>query len=512
MTGPLILTFDCGTQSIRALLVDKRGSIVRMVQKHFTPYFSLKQGWAEQKPEVYRDAIVAAAKELKEKSGELWADVIAVTSTSFRDACVCVDEKGNALRPIILWLDQREAECKQPLPLISRLAFAAAGMTEAITVQRKITKSNWIAENEPEIWEKTFKYIMFSGFVTHLFTGRLIDSSANQVGHIPFDYKSKKWKSTSDLQFAVFAVPKEKLCELVEPGEVLGYITKEFAALSGVKEGLPVIATGSDKGCETLGCGVVSEDAASISFGTAATVQLAVKKYVEPLQFLPAYPAVVEGQYNPEIQIYRGYWMLNWFKREFAAKEVAQAAAEGVSAEDLLNKRLCEVPAGCDGLMLQPLWAPPLKNPEGRGAMIGFNGTHTRMHFYRAIIEGVGFALLDGLKNLERRSGNRIKYLTVSGGGSQSDEICRITANMFGLPVKRIQTYEAGGVGSSLVGFVAMKEFASFDEGIKEMVHYTDIFEPDMNEHKIYHELYGVYKDLYKQLKPSYLKLRKTMK
>ena len=510
--NPLVLTFDCGTQSVRALLVDKQGNIVGKAQKHFTPYYSDKTGWAEQHASVYRDALAHTAGELKKKCGDKWDCIIAVTTSTFRDTYVCVDKDGTPLRPIILWLDQREAECKKPLPLLSRLAFALVGMTDTINVQRKITKSNWLIENEPEMWAKTHKYISFSGFITHFLTGKLVDSVASQIGHIPFHYKTKKWKKTSDLQYGVFDVPPQKLCDLVNPGEVLGYTTKEFAEATGVKEGLPVIATGSDKGCETLGCGVVTRDKASISFGTATTIQIAVKKYMEPERFLPSYPAVMPGQYNPELQIFRGYWMLNWFKKEFAEAEVSKATELGMSAEELLNGRLHEIPAGCDGLMLQPLWSPALKSPEGRGAIIGFNGSHTKLHVYRAIVEGIGFALIDGLKNLERRSGNKIKCITVSGGGSQSAEICQITANMFGVPVKRIQTYEACGVGSSLMGFVAMKEFASVEQGISSMVHYKDTFEPDAAEHKTYKELYGVYKGLYKKLKPAYVKLRKMQK
>ena len=510
--NPLVLTFDCGTQSIRALLFDKQGNIIGKAQKYFQPYYSPKAEWAEQHPEVYKDAIVEVSKSLKDKCRDVWEDIIGVTSTTIRDTCVCMDKNGEVLRPIIVWLDQREAECKEKLPLISRLAFLLVGMKETINVQRKITKSNWIIENEKEIWDKTYKYVMFSGFITHFLTGKFIDSSASQVGHVPIDYKSKKWKKTSDVQFPVFNVPKSKLCELVPPGGILGYISKEFSELTGITEGLPVIATGSDKACETLGCGVVSEDMVSLSFGTTATVQFATKKYIEPQKFLPAYPSVIADIYNPEIQIYRGYWMVSWFKKEFAEKEVMQAAELGVSAEELLNIRLKEIPAGCDGLMLQPLWAPMLKNPEGKGAIIGFNDVHTRVHIYRAIIEGIGFALIDGMRHVEKRIGTKITAATVSGGGSQSDEICQITADMFGVPVMRIQTYEACSLGSSLVAFVALNEFNSYEEAIKSMVHYKDTFIPDEKTNKIYNELSEIYRGLYWRLKPCYIKLKRITK
>jgi len=171
------------------------------------------------------------------------------------------------------------------------------------------------------------------------------------------------------------------------------------------------------------------------------------------------------------------------------------------------------VPAGCNGLMVQPYWAPQLKQPEGRGAIIGFNSSHTRVHIYRAIIEGIGFALYDAMLNLEKRTGNKIKYVSAAGGGSQSDTICQITADMFGLPVRRIQTYEATGLGSSIAGFVGMGVYKDFDEAMSKMVHYQPLILPDEKNHAVYQKLYNdVYKGTYNRLRPLYLKLYDILK
>ena len=282
---------------------------------------------------------------------------------------------------------------------------------------------------------------------------------------------------------------------------------------TGIKEGTPLIATGSDKGCETLGSGVLSENAASLSFGTTATIQFATKRYVEPEVFLPAYPGVVKEYYNPEVQIYRGFWMISWFKQEFAQREVVEAKKLGIAPEIILNKMLAEVPPGSEGLILQPFWDPMLKNPEARGSIIGFTSDHTIKHIYRAIIEGIGYALYQGMKTVEKRMKTTIEYLTVSGGGSQSDEICQITADLFGLPVKRIQTYEACGLGSSMVGFVTLGIYKDYHEAINNMVKYVKVFEPDPKNHEIYQEIYHeVYSKIYKKLKPLYSKMKTMIK
>lgn len=513
-SNPLILTFDCGTQSMRALIFDRNGNIVaKAQQKYAQPYYSRKLGWCEQSVEFYWDNLCKAGKELAQNYPDAWKDVICVTLSAFRDSYTCIDRDGNFLRDVILWLDQRMAECSDPLPLKSRLAFKIVGMSEALNVQRKITKSNWIKENEPEVWEKMYKYVSVGCALNYKLTGEIKESVASNIGHIPFDYKSKTWKTTSDVQYPLFGIAPEKLCDLVQPLQPLGYITDEAERQTGIKAGLPLIATGSDKGCESLGTGVIDKESAALSFGTSATIQFATDKYVEPVPLLPSYPAVIPHLYNPEIQIYRGYWMLTWFIREFAPEEAKRAEELGCQPEDILNEVLHLVPPGCEGLMLQPFWAPQLKQPEGRGAIIGFNSIHTRNHIYRAIIEGIGFALYDAMLNLERRSGNKIKHLSLSGGGSQSDAICQITADMFGLPIRRIQTYEATGLGSSMAGFVAMGVYGDINEAMSKMVRFRPETKPNMKIHAFYHKLYKeIYRDTYNHLQPLYLRLYNILK
>lgn len=506
MSMPLVLTFDIGTQSARALLVNQNGDIVLKAQKKFNPpYFSKNPNWAEQKADFYWDSICETSLALKERAGDFWNDIIAVTSTTIRDSAICVDKNGEPLRDMILWLDKRESHL--PMPKSRDAAFRAVGMRESVELQKKVAACNWIMENEPDIWAKTYKFIFLSSYITFKLSGKLVDSTANMIGHIPFDCKSKKWQEPNDLARCLFDIEPEKLLDLIEPGDLIGSVTREASERTGIAVGMPIIATGSDKGCETLGLSVTTPNKAAISFGTTATVQITTSDYVEPLRFMPAYPAVLKDHYNPEIQIYRGYWLISWFKNEFCHKEVQQAKELGISPEELLNSRLREIPAGCDGLMIQPYFTPGVAMPKAKGSAIGFSDVHTRIHIYRAIIEGLNFALMDGLYNLEKRSKTKIDCIYLGGGGSQSDEICQITANMFGLPTYRIQTYEACGLGSSMVAFVSKGIFKDYDEAIKSMVHIKDEFSPDMKEHKIYKKLYSdIFTKVFKKLKPLYKK------
>jgi len=514
MSEPLILAFDLGTQSMRALLINTRGEILQKVQKVFDPpYFSKHPGWAEQKPDYYWKSLCETSLALKEKSGSLWQDIIAVTSATIRDTCLCLDRDYNPLRDVILWLDDRKAENLPPVPAIAGMLFGLVGMSEGIALQRRVSHCNWVSVNEPEIWAKTDKFVFISTWLNYKFCGNLADSTASVIGHIPFDFKNRTWLKAGDIKRALWEVDDGKFFDLVEPGTILGDITAKTAEETGIQAGITYIVSGSDKGCETLGLSCLSEDKAGLSFGTTATVQLATKRYIEPTPFMPAYPSVAPGYYNPEIEIYRGYWLLSWFKREFAAKEVMEAERSGTSAEMLLDERLKEIPPGCQGLVMQPYFTPGVNMPFAKGAIIGFSDVHTRIHIYRSIIEGINFALMEGLRGMEKRGKIQVSRIYVAGGGSQSAEVCRITASQFGLPVYRIQTHEVTGIGAAMAAFVGKGIFSSYNEGIESMVHIKDEFNPDPKAHAVYEEIYGeIFAKIFDKLSPLYAKIETSKK
>lgn len=243
---------------------------------------------------------------------------------------VNVDADGNPLRPVITWLDQRKAKKVYSPRGIMNLVYHVIGMSEAIVKAQMDGKCNWIRQYQPDIWQKTYKYLQVSGFLNFRLTGNFADSIACQIGHIPFNYKKMRWGSKHDLTSRLFPIESAKLPEVVSPGEIIGKVTSRASEQTGIPEGIPVIACGSDKGCETIGMGVVDQTMASLSFGTTATVQTTSKWYFEPLRFMPAYPAPIPGHFNPEVEIFRGFWMITWFKNEFAYQEILQAKEQGV--------------------------------------------------------------------------------------------------------------------------------------------------------------------------------------
>lgn len=508
----LILSIDCGTQSLRVLLFDPFGRLIDFhKEEYLQPYVSLKPGWAEQDLSVYEKALAKSCSVLKQRNQEKWQMIRAVSVTTQRDTCVLLDEKGRPLKPAILWLDQRMAEYDCHLPLHYKIGFKIIGMDKAAFISAKKCKANWIRQNEPEIWKKTHKFLLLSGWFNYLLTGRFIDSVANQIGHIPFNYKKQKWADPkTDYQPYLFQIEKEKLPQLVDPATIIGELTEYARQLMGLMSKIPVIATGSDKGCETLAMGCLNESSACASLGTTATLQITSKKYLEPIKFMPSYPAVIPGHFNPEVEIFRGFWMVNWFKNEFGNYEAQLSAQRGVGIEEIFDELLKNTKPGSMGLILQPYWGAGLKIPEARGAIIGFGDVHSRAYLYRAIIEGLSYALLEAAEKMERVSGVPIEKVMVSGGGSRSDFVCQILSNVLNREVFRGEIYEGSGLGAAIVGFVGLKYYRDFNEAVKNMVRYSKKFEPQKEYVQLYSQLYReVYRKIYKRLRPLYKSMQK---
>lgn len=506
----LVLTIDFGTQSVRALIINNVGQTLAIEKVSYDqPYFSTKPGYAEQNPEYYWEKMKIATLAMKAKHAEFMSKVIALGITTFRDSAIVLDQNYQPLRPMILWLDQRQAALKKDVALIRKLAFAITGMTETVLLNRKRTPAIWLQENEPEIWAKTRYYINFSTYIMYKVTGQLVDSVANQTGHFPIDFAKRKWQSKYSLK-NIFEIPTSMLCEIKQPGEILGVISHEISLETGIPEGLKLYAGGTDKGSETIGTGCITNDMASISYGTASTIEVSNPKYIEPETFLPSYPAPIKNLYQMEVQVYRGYWMVSWFIKEFAKSEMLEASIVEMATEEVLNEKMLEIPPGSEGLVLQPYWGPGLKRPIARGAIVGFSDFHTRHHVYRAIIEGIAFALLEGLRGIEQKQHRKVKKIRVSGGGSQSDAICQITSDIFGVPVERIQTFETASLGAALAVFLSTGEFASWDEAVKAMVHPQKEFLPNKENHAKYNYLFKkVYCKIYPRLRHVYKHIRK---
>jgi sugar (pentulose or hexulose) kinase len=311
MSEKHILAIDTGTQSVRALVFNLDGELLAKSQIYIEPYVSPAPGLAEQDPEVYWRALCDACRVVLRDAAVEKDRIEAVALTCQRATVLNLDRNGKPLRPAIVWLDQRRTPNLPPLSGPWGTLFKMTGLSDTVSYFQAEAEVNWIRTHQPEVWEQTHKYLFLSGYLTYLLVGEFVDSIGCQVGYVPFDYKKHRWAHRLNWKWKAVPMRVNQLPKLIPPGSVLGKISREAAGATGIPRELPLIAAAADKACEVIGAGCLDPEVACLSYGTTATINTVHTRYIEPVPLVPPYPAAIPGSYNLEIQIYRGFWMVN---------------------------------------------------------------------------------------------------------------------------------------------------------------------------------------------------------
>lgn len=296
--------------------------------------------------------------------------------------------------------------------------------------------------------------------------------------------------------YHIMGVKRDQLADLVHPGEEIGKITQEASEITGLPEGLSLIAAAGDKMCETLGSGVFDESSATISYGTLATIGTTSKQYRgdNKLRYY-VFPSCVEKSWNWEYNVYRGYWLISWYCNLFA-----QGRDSGEFLEEM-NQRAAKIPPGSDGIFVFPFWTIQTGTyPSAKGMITGITDMQNPVHLYRAIMEGLAYALREGLEIMVSKGSSKPERIYIVGGGSRSDLAMQITADVFNLPCIRKNSKEVGSIGTAMVAAVGSGLYNNYEEAIEIMSEDKDIFYPKEENVKIYDRIYkDIYKKIYRQ-------------
>lgn len=472
-----VVGLDVGTQSTRVIIFDRDGKMVAKGARPHQPHMIRQPGWAEHPMGDLWNALTGACKDaLAQFPGKL-SEIKAFGLSTQRCTRVFVDKNGEFIQPIMSWLDIRTLVPHQPGP----------------------------------DYEGLYKLLTNSGYDCFRLTGRYADTSGNLSGIIyPFSQKTKDWIK-DPVEFSKYNLTKDQLPELVDPGEVLGYLTPQAAFETGLPEGLPVIAGAGDKQVEVLGAGAIHEGQAYITCGTYAGFILVGKEYLEDPS-LGCYIAPHPGAYHYEgYGVRRGFWNISWFARNFGCIAKNIMDTRGIPCEAALDSMAEKVPVGCEGLMFVPDFVPPSNEYRyRRGGFLGLDGRHTAAHMYRSILEGIAMSLKMNTDWMLNNIKKDVSEIRIGGGGSNSTVCMQIFADVFGIPVVRTTNPESCALGAAIDAAVGCGMYDNFEDAVEGMVHVRDTFEPYPYNHKFYTELIDeVYKDLRPTTDPMYSKAQK---
>ncbi|MCH4294187.1 FGGY-family carbohydrate kinase [Shewanella sp. 3B26] len=499
------LALDYGTQSTRALVFDCRGNPIAVAA---VANENCKAGQAAkaavQDGDYCYGQLVAACRKLFAEHGLRPEQIVAVTLTTQRACTLLMDNRGKAKSDVFMWSDRRMVEgMLSPMSWFYRFGFWVSGMTGRIDYLRRAAKINLIREVFPGKVDASDKIGLLSGYLLSRLGGKLLDSRASQVAYLPFDYPNQTFAARRSWRWQALGCKPSQMLPLIDAARQIGTVTDGFAELTGLKPGTALVSAGADKACEAYANGAGEPGVLSLSLGSAATVTLGTHRYFEVFRYAPAFPGLEPGSFMPEVQLERGFWLLSWALDEFGASDRAEASTLGLTPEAYVMKAIAAIPPGADGLMLCPYWAQGViyPGPEASGIVAGFRPEHTRAHLYRALIEGVLMTLARGARQLVAKSGGSVRLIRVSGGGSQSDLVMQLAADIFNCTTERLTVREGSGLGAAMCAAVAMGDYPDLASARQNMAKSASRFEPEPANVACYRQLSQRHQRLYPAVK-----------
>ncbi|NLN18016.1 MAG: xylulokinase [Firmicutes bacterium] len=501
MSGQYLLGIDIGSGACKITLIDLQGRPVYTAAHEYPTYYP-QAGWAEQNPPDWYEAVCAAVLQMKEK-GFVSSKIAAVCLSAPTHTAVLMDEHFRVLRPAILWTDQRSA------PQAERLEREFGQEIFEVTCNRvdpvwTLPQLLWIKENEPQVWHKV-AYILFAkDYVRWRLTGTYVTDSIEAVGSMLFDARTKRW---SERLCTLVGLSTERLPKVVEPTEVVGWVTAEAARATGLQEGTPVIAGATDTALEVFGAGAVESGQSTIKLATAGRICVITDRAC-PHPYLFNYPHVVPGRWYPGTGTKSCASSYRWLRDALYGHEKAAALESGANVYELIDQEAARVPVGSEGLLFQPYLLgelSPYGDPYLKGAFFGLTMRHTRAHFARAVLEGVGFSLLDSMSVLEEM-GMAPQDLRIIGGGARSPLWRQIISDILGQSLTQPLTADSSFGGALLAG-VGIGLFEDAAAAAKQCVKTAGRTEPDMENHARYRALFEIYKEAHDNMAATYRKL-----
>ena len=480
----MYLGVDLGTSSVKLVLADGEGRIADSASAKY-PLLLPEDGWSEQNPEDWYAGVIACVRELGCRH-----DLSAVKGVSFSGqmhGLVVLDKDDNVIRPAILWNDNRTTEeCAYLNDVIGKDKLLEWTGNVAFT-GFTAPKLMWMKRHEPENFARIAKIMLPKDFVAYKMSGVFGSDVSDDSGTLYFDVKNRAWSAP---MLGIIGITEEQLPAIFESTDVIGHVSEEFAAASGLPVSAKVVMGGGDQAVGAVGTGTVKEGRMFFSLGTSGVVFAPCAEFAASTNGGMHVFRHANGRFHFMGCMLSAAGSMQWWSEEVT----------GMSVGDLLD----EMPGGCTDA---PIFLPylmgersPINDPDAKGAFYGINLAHKRADLTKAVVDGICFGLKDCYDNI-LGMGAEAGYARVIGGGSRSDKWMQILSDITGLELRRINTSDGAGLGAVILAMVGTGAVPSLDEACDRLIRDTDVFLPSESEHRAYAEKFAAFKELYARLK-----------
>lgn len=484
-----LLGIDIGTSACKAAIFTPDGTAVAQSSAEY-PVFYPHAGWAEQRPDDWWMKVCGAVRAALAQCGIQPGEIAGIGVDGQSWSAVAVDNDGAVLCNTPIWTDTRaRAECAEITACVpEETLFALAG--NPVQPSYTLPKILWYKNNMPGVYDSAAYILQSNSFIVYRLTGEATQDLSQGYGLNCFDMRKGAW----DMDIAKALGIRQTLLPPISPcHRIVGRVTHEAAALTGLEEGTPVVAGGLDAACGTLGAGVIEAGQTQEQGGQAGGMSLCVSRYAADPRLILSYH-VVPDRWLLQGGTTGGGGTLKWL-RETICPELSFQQMDELAGQ---------VPAGSDGVLFLPYMAgerSPIWNPAASGVFFGLNYVKTRGHLIRAAMEGVAFSLRHNLEVAET-AGTGAQTLRSVGGSANSRVWTQLKADITGHAIEVPSSDTAATLGSAILAGVGAGVYRSFQDACGQTVRVTRAHEPNLNLKTMYDGRYKAYRELYTRLMP----------
>jgi xylulokinase len=476
----LLLGIDVGTTAVKAILLDPDAGVVAQAERPVTLH-SDRPGWAEEDVTQWWDNATALSRELT-------ADrrIVAVGLSGMVPCVILQDEQG---RPIRRSIQQNDARASREIAELTR-ELADARVLErtgsAVTQQSVAPTVRWLQRHEPEAWAATRTIAGSYDTLVRLLTGERSTEANWALESGLYDLEAGDW--AHDI-LATVALEAERLPVVRRAHEVVGRVTPDASAQTGLPAGTPVVAGSADHVASAFSAGVVRDGDMLVKLGGAGDILLATDRpLVDRRLYLDFH--LRPGMYLPNGCMATSGSLIRWFQAQLAGGESLDRLDDEASASG----------PGAGGIVALPYMLgekTPLHDPEARGAFIGLSLSATRGDLFRAMLESIAFGFRHHL-DVFAELGRIPHRARVTNGGAHSRLWVQVTADVLGLPLETLRMHPGSALGAAFVAGMGVGIFDDWDQ-IERFVEVAGVIEP--RDHDAYERPYRTFRALYPALR-----------
>ena len=502
-----LIGIDLGTSGTKTVLFDQNGIAVSSATEEY-PLHQPQNGWAEQSPADWWNACVSTLKQVISASKVSPGDIAGIGFSGQMHGLVMLDEKGEVIRDSIIWCDGRTAdECDEITNKIGAAKLIELTANPALT-GFTAGKILWVRNKEPENFKRCRMILLPKDYLRYKLTGKYGAEMSDAAGMNLLDVAKRRW---SDEVLKSLELDPGLLPEVKEACELAGSITAEAAALTGLKEGTPVVYGGGDNAAAAIGTGVVGMGKAFVTIGTSGVIFVhADSVAIDPGGRVHTFCSAVPGAWTVMSCTMAAGMSLQWMRNNFFLPEMKVADGLGQDVYNIMTAQAERIPIGANRLIYLPYLMgerSPILDPNSRGVFFGLSTIHTRFDMLRAVMEGVVYSMRQCL-DVILGMGVGFSEIYATGGGGTSAFWRQMIADVFAVPVRTAESSEGAALGVAILAGVGVGIYEDVRTACRKMIRYGEALAPDGDAVTRYQKGYEVYRGLYPALRRSFLRLR----